>query len=262
MWQLYSLEHVQSHATLTNIHVVCVQDATICYATNVHTHRTIWRFAPTGEPRSICFPIGISPRWLIPFFPTPLLAVSLYLWGHECQLTIPGSAAAAGSSILPHLCLNKAKSQKITDLVKCWNVNKWQRIVTLEGLKMSLSQPPVNNPIKIKSFFQKSWTSVFCWIFNPPRLAKHFAISPSLLPLSPSSCLESLVSKWNGFYFSFFRLLLCWSSHPSPSNKALTASSPLSLLPCNVRVEVPAGSLTWFCGLQKTIQVDLVGIKC
>lgn len=115
VWQLYSLEHMQSHATLTNIHVFCLQDATICYATNVHTQRTIWRLALPGESRHIFFPFEISPRWMIPFFLTPLLAVLLYLF----LVTFPGSTVAAGSSILPQLCLDKAKSKKISVLVKC-----------------------------------------------------------------------------------------------------------------------------------------------
>lgn len=119
VWQLYSLEHIYTYASITWVHVFCLQDATICYATNVHTYRTIWRLALMGEARGIFFPFEISLRWMISFFLTPVLVAMLYLWGRECQIAVPGSDAVASSLILPQLCLDKAKSKKINVLVKC-----------------------------------------------------------------------------------------------------------------------------------------------
>lgn len=118
VWQLYSLEHMQSHATLTNIHVFCLQDATICYATNVHTQRTIWRLALTGEPRHIFFPFEISPRWMIPFFPNPSVGCSVvpvpgYIsWFNCCSRQLNSTSAVSRQS-------QKQENQCSGEVLKC-----------------------------------------------------------------------------------------------------------------------------------------------
>lgn len=170
-----------------------------------------------------------------------MLAVPLYLWGLECQVPVPGSAAAAGSSILPQLCL-KQENWCSGEVLKCEIVAKNC------SFRRSKNQPiktTHEQPYKSKILLPKKLN--LCFLLNTPEIAGHFAISPSLLPLSPS---RGRRSKWNRFNFSLLRLLLCWSSRPYPSDKALTASSTFGLLPYNLRVELPTRSLTWCCGPQ------------
>lgn len=189
-------------------------------------------------------------------FPKMMLAVPLYLRGLECQVPVPGSAAAARSSILPQLCLDKAKSKKIRQSQKQENwcsgeVLKSEIVAKNCSFRGSRNEPITTTseqPYKSKILLPKKLN--LCFLLNTPEIAGHFEISPALLSLSPSSGLETLVSKWNGFNFSLLRILLCWSSWPCPSDKALTPSSTSGLLPYNLRVEFPPCSLTWFCGSQ------------
>lgn len=85
VWQLYSLEHIDSNASITWIHAFCFQDATISYATCTGLHKDLHSQARQG----IFFPFEISLRWMLPVFLTPVLLVVLYLWGHECQNQFP-----------------------------------------------------------------------------------------------------------------------------------------------------------------------------